>query len=317
VTPAPPSRRPEITVVVVNWNTRAALLACLESLERDPPAVEFETIVVDNGSADGSAEAVRQRFGWAKVIANRANLGLAAANDQGCLASRGEAVLLANADVQFRPGAVDALVDLLQRRPSAAVAVPKLVGPDGSLQTAAGDLPTLSEALLGRCFVRPRRSGGRIGQRAGFWWDEWPHDEEMRIGHGAEACSLVRRRALAEVGLQDRRFRLDWEGIDWAARAADAGWEVWFCPGAEVVHQGGASIRQARARWVLASHAGLWRYFAKRNPWLAPLVAPAVAARAALKLAALSAGVPLYERAHHAATRASRTRSPTEAARCA
>ena len=86
-----------------------------------------------------------------------------------------------------------------------------------------------------------------------------------------------------EIGLQDEDFFLDWEGIDWAARAREAGWEVWFCPAAEVVHVGGASIRQAEARWVLASHKGIYRYFRKRRPAVArPCLAAALAALAAM-----------------------------------
>jgi len=109
----------------------------------------------------------------------------------------------------------------------------------------------------------------------------------------------VRKAALAEIGLQDERFFLDWEGIDWSARAHTAGWEVWFCPAARVRHIGGVSIRQAPLRWVVHSHRGMYRYFAKRRPPAArPLLAIAIAARAAVKAALVAARLPLYERAH-------------------
>jgi len=111
-----------------------------------------------------------------------------------------------------------------------------------------------------------------------------------------------RRAAVEEIGLQDEDFFLDWEGIDWAARAQEAGWEVWFCPRAEVTHSGGASIRQAEARWVVASHRGIYRYFRKRMPAAArPLLASALATRAAVKLGAVWAGARMYERAHRTA----------------
>ena len=99
--------------------------------------------------------------------------------------------------------------------------------------------------------------------------------------------------------MQDERFRLDWEGIDWMARFRDAGWEVWLCPAAEVVHLGGASIRQVPFRWVVSSHRGMYRYFAKRRPaYWRPVLASLFGARAAVKLAATAAGVAMYERGH-------------------
>lgn len=293
---APVSRtttEPVVSVVIVNWNAGDALTRCLRSLHQHPPSVPWDLVLVDNASGDASATAAAAEFPGVRLIANDANLGLPAANNQGFAATRGRFVLVSNPDVLYGPGAVDALVDLLERRPAAAIAVPRMRYEDGTLHTSAGDLPTLREALLGR--QAQRRAGG--GPR-GFWWDGWEHDEERRIGRGHEASYLVRRSAIDEVGPQDERYTLDWEGIDWQSRMADAGWEVWFTPAAEVVHLGGASIRQVPARWIVRSHRGMYRYFAQRHrawrPWLAPLVA----GRAAVKLVALVARRDVYEAGH-------------------
>ncbi len=287
-----------VSVVIVNWNSCNALKGCLESLAAHPPPGPCEVIVVDNGSSDGSVAWLRGDDRGVHLIANPHNRGLPAANNQGIAASRGEVLLICNPDVVFRPGAIEALVDLLARRPRAGIAVPRLLFPDGALQTSAGDLPTLGGALKGRQAQRHRSS---LGQPEGFWWDGWPHDEERVIGRGHEAAYVVRRSAMAEVGLQDEGFPLDWEGIDWTARFRDAGWEVWLCPAAEVVHLGGASIRQVPFRWVVSSHRGMYRYFAKRRPpYWRPVLALAIGARAAVKLAATAAGVAMYERGHRA-----------------
>lgn len=287
---------PRVSVVIVSWNSRDATLACLGSLRDPAPASVHEIVVVDNNSNDGTVAAIAERFPDVHLIANATNRGLAAANNQGLVATSGDAVLLSNADVVYRPGAVDALAALLDRRPRAAFAIPRLVHPDGALQTSAGDLPTLADALLGRQAQRRRAVGGATG----FWWDGWAHDEERAIGRGHEAAYLVRRRAVEEVGLQDERYPLDWEGIDWTERMRRAGWEVWFCPDAEVVHEGGVSVRQVPVRWVLGTHRGMYRYFRDRQPaWAAPAIAAAVGGRAALKLAAL-AGPARYERSHRA-----------------
>jgi hypothetical protein len=283
---------PVVSAVFVNWNGGETLLRSLRSLAEHPPSVEWEAIVVDNASSDGSPDRVAAELPWVRVVRNRANRGLSAANNQGIAASEAPHVLVCNPDILFRDGAVDALLGVLDRRPRAAWAVARLLRPNGSIQTSVGDLPTLGDALLGRRW-QLRRSGGR--EQRGFWWDGWAHDEELAIGHGMEACYLVRRAALADIGVQDERFPLDWEGIDWAARARDAGWEVWFCPDAEVVHLGGVSVRQVRFRWVLRSHRGMYRYFAKRSPAAArPLLAAAFCARGAMKAVAMAAGAWSY-----------------------
>jgi N-acetylglucosaminyl-diphospho-decaprenol L-rhamnosyltransferase len=292
-----------VSFVIVTWNSGAVVLDCLRSLAEHPPVTPAEVVVVDNGSADGTGAAVAGAHPGRlsgtgiplRVIANDANRGLPAANNQGIVAARGDALLICNPDTSFRPGAVDAMVATLDRHPRAAFVVPRLLYDDGRQQTSAGDLPTLGEALLGRQAQRHRSAG----EPAGFWWDGWAHDEERAIGRGHEAAYLVRRAAIEEVGLQDEAYRLDWEGVDWTARMATAGWEVWLCPGAEVVHLGGASIRQAPFRWIASSHRGMYRYFSRRSPAAArPALAVAIGARALVKSAAAVAKLASYERGH-------------------
>lgn len=283
---------PEVSVVVVNWNARDALLAALASLHAHPPTLPWEAVVIDNGSGDGSADAIGREFPWAQVIANSTNRGLAAANNQGIAATTGRWIVISNPDVLFTAGAIDALVDTLDRHPAACFAVPRLTYSDGSGQPSAGDLPTIAEALRGR---QARR--GAASPTEGYWWYGWDHNEERQIGHGAEACYLVRRDAVAHFGEQDERFPLDWEGIEWSRRARRGGWEIWFCPSATIVHEGGVSIRQAPRRWIVNSHRGMYRYFAPTlsRPKRAGL-ASLVALRAAVKLTASIADRSIYNR---------------------
>ena len=291
---APPRDGALVSVVIVTWNSAPVLAGCLDALSANPPSVPWEAIVVDNGSTDATVALARGYAPGVRVIVNEGNRGLAAANNQGIAAAGGDLVLLANPDTMVTAGAVDALRDLLERRPRAAFAIPRLRYPDGRPQVSAGDLPKLSEALLGR-----QAQGRREGEPRGFWWEGWPHDEERRIGRGHEACYLVRRSAITEIGPQDESFVLDWEGIDWAARAAGAGWEIWFTPEAEVVHVGGASIRQAPVRWIAGSHRGMYRYFAKRSsPVRRPLLAVAVALRGVVKALGVIVGAATYDRSH-------------------
>ena len=278
-----PDVSPEVSVVIVTWNSGDELLACLRSLQANPPSVAWEAIVVDNGSSDGSIARLRQELPWARVIANQRNRGLAAANNQGIVASTAPFVLISNPDVLYPPGAIDALLDLLRRRPRAAFAVANLRYPDGRLQTSVGALPSVAEAVVGR-----RMSQHLPGDECtGMWWHRWSHDEERTVGHGAEACYLVRREAVAEIGLQDERFVLDWEGLDWSARTWEAGWEIWFCPSATVTHLEGMSRGQVPVRRIVSAHVGMYLYLQPRVRFSAirPVLAAAVAVRAVASLA--------------------------------
>jgi N-acetylglucosaminyl-diphospho-decaprenol L-rhamnosyltransferase len=292
--PAGLEGRPCLSVVVVTWNSRTTVLDFLDALQANPPSVPWNVVVVDNASTDGTPGSIAEVAPWVRIIVNERNRGLPAANNQGIAATAAPYVLIANPDTQVRPGAVDALLDLLTRRPRAAFAIPRLLNGDGSLQVSAGDLPTLREALLGR---QVQRLHGHVD--SGFWWDGWAHDSERRIGRGHEACYLARRTAVIEIGLQDEAFFLDWEGIDWTARARAVGWEIWFTPEAEVTHLGGTSIRQVPFRWITRSHRGMYRYFAKRtSPLLRPLLATALGARAVVKAAAAIVGPGSYDHGH-------------------
>lgn len=290
------SPTPELSVVIVSWNARDVLANCLRSLQVHPPSLPWEVVVVDNGSRDGTVAHLRAEHPWVRIVANRTNRGLPAANNQGMVAARGTLLLICNPDVVFTPGAIDALVAALERHPEAGWVVPRLRHPDGRLQTSAGELPSLLQALAGRQ-LNGRRPGG-------FWWDGWAHDEERAIGRGHEAAYVVRRAAVVDVGLQDEAYVLDWEGFDWTDRFHRRGWQVWLAPAAEVVHLGGTSIRQVPLRWVISQHRGMYRYFASRRraTWR-PLLAALFTVRAAVKLAASAGGAAMYQRAHEAASR--------------
>jgi N-acetylglucosaminyl-diphospho-decaprenol L-rhamnosyltransferase len=278
----------EVSIVIVNWNSGGHLAACLQSLRDNPPSRAWAAVVVDNASTDASVDRAKGVLPEATFVQNAQNRGLAAANNQGMVAVASPVIVLANPDVTFEPGALDALCEVLDRRPQAAIAVPQLLQGDGSKQVSAMSLPTAAEALV--------PSLRRRAQANAF-----PHDRETRVGHGADACFAVRRRAVATVGGLDERFPLDWEAIDWSRRFARSGWEAWFTPAARVVHAGGVSVRQVPYRWIAQSHVGLYRYLVGDRAWLAPLVAPIATGRALIKAAATALGRARYDTAHERA----------------
>jgi hypothetical protein len=261
---------PVLSIVIVNWNTRDYLLGALRSIFDAPPPFEFEVIVVDNASSDGSAEAVRREFPLVRLTASAENTGYAKGNNIGLEQSAGEFVLLLNPDVVLRPGALERAVAILRRRPEVGALGAKLLNPDGSVQRSVRGFPTpaavASEAAgLGRLFPRSRR----LGAYRMHWFT---YDQEAEVDQPMGTFLLIPRRALEDVGLLDERFPIFFNEVDWCWRARKRGWKALFSPEVEVVHYGGGSTRQVSARMAWESRRGLLDYYRKHYP--SPLFAP-------------------------------------------
>lgn len=250
----------DLSVVIVNWNTRDLLMHCLESLYDTVQAIEFEVFMVDNASSDGSPSMVRDRFSQVSLIENPTNVGFAAANNQAIIRSSGRYVLLLNSDAQVLGNALPQMVRFLDAHSDAGIVGPHLVFPDGRPQTAHGPLPTLAseiQGLLGldRLLCRWNRRRDPTGTYA-------------EAGYVSGACLMVRRQALEQVGLLDERFFMFGEEIDLCNRAHGAGWRVCHLPSAQVVHLGGGSTGRTGAR-VVRLYRGKLAYFRKHHGDLA------------------------------------------------
>ncbi len=216
--------RPTLSIVIVSWNTRELLDACLVSIRTIPDEVTREVIVVDNASADGSAEMVARDHPQVTLIANDENRGYAAGNNQGTEVAEGEHVLLLNPDIVVLDGALDTLARFLQEHPRAGAVAPRLILPDGSVQASCRSFPTpdvvLYEALgLSRLFPRSRR----FGRYRMTWWD---YDDERPVDQPMASAILVRGAALNEVGEMDEQFPIFFNDVDLCKRLRDAGWEI-------------------------------------------------------------------------------------------
>jgi len=238
--PSAPPAVPDLSVVVVNRNTRELLAECLASVRGAAGALGVEVIVVDNGSTDGSAQRVREEFPEVRLIENRANTGYAFPNNQGLAASRGRHVLLLNSDTVVGPTALARLVEFMDAHPRAGACGPLLRFPDGRLQRSCYSVPSprtyLSTALtLDRLFPRSRVLGN---EHTGF-----AHDRTAPVGALLGAALLVRREVLETVGGLDERLRIHYNDFDWCLRIREAGWEVYFVHDAEVVHHLQATTR--------------------------------------------------------------------------
>jgi GT2 family glycosyltransferase len=223
---------PDASAVVVTYNALPWIERSLESVR------EVETVVVDNGSTDGTVDVVRELFPDATLI-EQANRGLAAGWNVGMAAASGRYFLILNADAWMTEGSLARLVEFADSRPDAAVIGPRLLNTDGTLQRSVRGVPTLWRLATEYFFLRKLAPGSRLLNA--FYAGGFDHDEARDVEVVMGACMLVRRAAVDQVGGLDEAFFLFSEETDWCRRFTDAGWKVVFYPGAECVHVGAAS----------------------------------------------------------------------------
>ncbi|OQA45471.1 MAG: N-acetylglucosaminyl-diphospho-decaprenol L-rhamnosyltransferase [Chloroflexi bacterium ADurb.Bin325] len=241
----------DLSIVIVNWNTRDLLASCLESIrgsgfqfsasgqQSSTSDLRSEIIVVDNASSDGSTTLVRERFPGVQLIENAANVGFARANNQAIALAQGRYVLLLNSDTVVHPGALAALVGFMDAHPAAGACGPRLLNADGTLQPAAHPMLTPGRELWRLLFLE------RLYPRATYPMHRWDTVTPRRVEVIKGACLLLRRAALDQIGLLDESYFMYTEEVDLCYRLAEAGWELWYVPIAEIVHFGGSSTRQA------------------------------------------------------------------------
>jgi len=250
--------RPDLTIIIVNWNTRELLLNCIESFYRTVKGLTSEIFVVDNGSSDGSADSVRRTFPEIELIQNERNLGFARANNEALGKRKGRYALLLNTDVILTPGAVETLVKFMDRNPSVGIAGGQLVNGDGSKQNSFDNFPSITAEALNKSLLRilfPRRyPSKRVNYSA-------PIKVQSVIG----ACMIVRSRAIEEVGLLDEDYFFFLEETDWCYRMRRGKWRVCHVPQAKVIHLQGRTADLVKDRAKIEYYRSLYLFFKKHR----------------------------------------------------
>ena len=261
--PAETPLAPDLSVVIVNWNTRELLSECLRSLDASSGAV-FETFVVDNGSADGSMEMVEREHPGARRILNRENLGFARANNQALALALGRYALLLNSDTRVAPGALAILVRFMDDHPRTGACGPRLLNPDGTLQPSGRSFPSALRALAALLPVGAWMRG-RLATRL----ERRDYTLETEVDEVSGAALCLRSAALREVGTLDEGYFLFGEDVDMCWRLRSAGWTVHYVPRAEVTHVWGGS-RNAQSERIRQLNRRAWvRLMRKHRPGVA------------------------------------------------
>lgn len=263
---APAGPSPTLSVVVLSWNTRELTLACLRALHAETPRHPREIVVVDNGSADGSADAIAAAFPDVALLRNAENRGYAEGNNQGARAAHGRFVCLLNSDTEVRPGALDLLVDFLLQHPAYGAVAPKLVHPDGNVQRACMSFPGLATALCFDTWLGKFPPGAWIERR--YFMRGFDHLTSRDVDQPPGACFVVdRAEYLAHGGLDPELF-LFFNDVDLCRRLWRRGRRIRYLAEAEVVHHGGASTR-GYGKFVVTWHRNRLAYYRKHYGRLA------------------------------------------------
>lgn len=273
----------DISIGIINWNTRDLLERCLSSVFKDCSLCSMEVIVVDNGSSDDSGKMVKSKFSQAILVENEGNVGYCKASNQAIRASRGKFILLLNSDTEIMPGALDSLYRFARQRPDAGAIGPMLLNTDGTLQYSCRSFPSFGiaamHAFLGLFFpTNPYTRAYKL--------TEWGHNSEREVDWISGACMFLRRQALEQIGFFDEDYFMYVEDVDLCYRLWQVGWKVYYLPSAKIIHHIAQSSQQS-PKMVIEHHKSIYRFYAKQNPngfgrFLKPLVAVGLFVRGTL-----------------------------------
>lgn len=279
------SSAPDVSILIVSYNTCDVLRKCLESVERESTGLEVEVSIVDNNSSDGSAEMIEREFPQVRLIRSQVNLGFGAANNAALDSCRGRYIVLLNSDAFLCPDSLRLAVQHMDENPKAGLGGGRLVGCDFSWQPSARMFPGVLSDFIVMTGLAYRFPKSRFFGRADRTWADQSVASEVDWVPGA--FSIIRSDVIATLGLFDPVFFLYCEEVDLCRRIKSAGYQIWYWPDITVIHIGGESSRQVKSLEMSASGAQLvlWRmrstllYYRKhhgRKAWLAKTTEVAV-----------------------------------------
>jgi GT2 family glycosyltransferase len=254
---------PELTAILVNYNAGDELRVALGSIAAEMAGRDWEGYVVDNASVDGSGAIAREFLPEVTLVDNRDNVGFGRAVNQALARARSPLVLIMNPDCRLQPGALAALADELRREPQCAIAGPRILDPDGSVQGSARGDPDMFTGFFGRSTALRRLMPRLPAARRNVVDVTLPAGApSLAVDWLSGACVLARREAIVAEGGFDERYFLYWEDADLCRRLRTRGYQIRYVPAATAVHRVGLSSRTARAPSVRAFHDSAYLYYA-------------------------------------------------------
>lgn len=262
--------------IIVNWNVRELLEKCLLSIAKFSSHFNYEVIVADNASMDGSVWMMRERFPQINLIANTKNVGFAAGVNQGIKQARGEYIVLLNPDVEIKESTLEKLLDEFKNYADSGIVGGKIKNEDGSIQPSVRAYPDIWSHILITLKFQHILKSRAIGR---YMAEDFNYDKRQEVDQVMGAFFAIRRKVIEQIGLMDERFFLWFEEVDFCKRVKTSGWKIIYTPESEVIHLGGKSFGQISSvarqrifnkslRYYMRKHKGLvvWLIFAILHP---------------------------------------------------
>ncbi len=253
----------KISIIIVSWNVREDLNRCLRSLKEKPPSEEYEVIVVDNGSADGTVESIQNLFPEVQLIANKENRGFAAANNQGIAKSKGKYIFFLNPDTIIESDCLDILTSFMDENEDVGACGPKLLYGDGSMQRSVRRFPSFRGALHRHTVLKFL---GIFKDEYRKWvMRDFKYDRQTEVDQLMGAALMTRRSIIDNIGMMDEIFFVYYEEVDLCYRIKQAGWRIVFLPEAQIIHLGGRSSGQVPVDKTIMAMTSLIKFFKKHR----------------------------------------------------
>ncbi len=274
----------DLSIIIVSFNTKKLLIDCIESIQKNTENINFEIIMVDNNSADGSPQAAKKL--GAIVIENDSNLGFASANNQGVKVACGKYVLFLNSDTEIKSNVLGEMVSWMNSNSKIGIATCSLNNKDDSLQATGGFFPNLLSVfswmtiqdlpfvdMLIKPF-HPLHSKSLFAKGEGFY-------SSVRQLDWVTGAFLLTRKQVLEKVLWDESFFMYVEEVDFCYRVKKLGWEIWYNPKWHITHLGGGSSKVGEFS-LISEYEGVKKFYMKHYPrWQMPIL------RLILKIGAL------------------------------
>jgi GT2 family glycosyltransferase len=250
----------KLCISVISYNSLSFLKECLDSLLSYPPDKEYEIVVVDNASSDGSPEFIKNSYPQIKLIINNVNIGFAAANNQAIKSSKSEYVLLINSDCQVYKDSLNKLIEFMDSARNTGIIGPKIINSDGSIQFSCRKFPSMLDAGFHSILtnIMPNNPFSRKYKLVDI-----NRDNPFEVDWVSGSCMLIRRDALDDAGLMDEHYFMYVEDVDICYQMWKKNWKVFYFPYSDILHHIGGSTSDKKLKASIRMQKSIFYFFWK------------------------------------------------------
>ncbi|MDD5621555.1 MAG: glycosyltransferase family 2 protein [Actinomycetota bacterium] len=276
----------DLIISIVSYNSLNYLRECLDSILKNPPGLDYEIIVIDNASGDGTVESVKKDYPGVTLIPGNKNVGFAAANNRAIEKSDSKYIVLLNSDCMVYKKSLDNLVDFMNKHPGAGITGPKIVNSDGTIQLSCRRFPSLMNAAA-HTILADIFPGNPFSKK--YKLADIGRDDPSKVDWVSGSCMIIRREALEDTGTLDERYFMYVEDLDICYRMWQKNWEVYYNPEAKIMHHIAGSSGRGKIKSSFRMQRSVFYFFWKnyRKDWriiLIPLLILALGFRLFLSI---------------------------------